>query len=164
MVMRYFPLIASAAFLAADSFPVSATYQNSSLQIFSGSQINQPSLFERSVPQMTIPFHRNNNLLEQLDFSFEQTMEIQQISSNYQTIINQKQQKLFLAQKELVKLIKEDDLQLIRAKHQEILQLRQTLDQLNFESLLAIREVLTPSQRQEFTQIMESRQVNSQQN
>ncbi|BAU63291.1 protein of unknown function Spy-related [Stanieria sp. NIES-3757] len=164
MVMRYFPLIASAAFLAADSFPVSATYRNSSLQIFSGSQINQLNFSERSFPQITIPFHHSKNLLDQLDFSVEQTRGIQKISNHYKHIINQQQQKLQLAQEELVELMKEDDLQLIRAKHQEILQLRQTLDRLNFESLLAIREVLTPLQRQKFTQIMESRQIKSQQN
>lgn len=160
--MRYFPLIASVAFLAADSFPVSATYQNSSLQIFSGSQQSQPNLDNRKGSQQAVQNKNNYHLFAQLNLSSEQKQQIKQIHNQYQTKISQQRHKLQILQQELVKMMtSEDSAQLIRAKHQEILQLRQQLDQLQFESLLATREVLTPSQRQQFTQIMESRRIKS---
>jgi Spy/CpxP family protein refolding chaperone len=43
----------------------------------------------------------------------------------------------------------------IRAKHTEIVQLRQQLENLGFESMLESRAVLTPDQRQQFAQLME---------
>lgn len=162
MVIRYFPLIASAAFLAADSFPVSATYHKSSLQVFSNSQINFSNLSQFKKPPTLIPFQKNN--FEQLDFSPEQKLQIQQIYNNHQKASAREQQKLQIAQQELVKLIEQDDLASIRNKHQEILQLRQSLERMNFESFLALRAVLTTSQRQKCAEIIESRQIKSQQN
>ena len=45
---------------------------------------------------------------------------------------------------------------LIRAKNQQLVSLRQEIGELRFESMLATREILTPQQRQKFRKIIES--------
>ena len=45
----------------------------------------------------------------------------------------------------------------IRNKHQEILKLRQELGELQLETMLATREILTVEQRQDFAEILRSR-------
>jgi hypothetical protein len=45
----------------------------------------------------------------------------------------------------------------IRAKHQQISANRQEMSNLQFESFLEIRQVLTPAQRTEFSQLMQGR-------
>ena len=45
----------------------------------------------------------------------------------------------------------------LRNKHQEIVSLRQQMGNLRFESMLEMRKVLTPEQRQQFVQLMQER-------
>lgn len=47
----------------------------------------------------------------------------------------------------------------IRAKHQQVGDLRQEMDKLRFESMLEIRDVLTTTQRQELEQMMQQRRA-----
>ena len=49
----------------------------------------------------------------------------------------------------------------IRSKHQQISRNRQEMSNLQFESFLEIRQVLTPAQRTEFSQLMQERRPNS---
>ena len=45
----------------------------------------------------------------------------------------------------------------MRDKHRQIMGLRQQLEEIQFESTLAMREVLTPEQRTQFSQMMQQR-------
>jgi periplasmic protein CpxP/Spy len=47
----------------------------------------------------------------------------------------------------------------VLSKFQEVQQMQQSLNQLRFKSLLAMREVLTPAQRQQLAQQMMNRQA-----
>ena len=49
----------------------------------------------------------------------------------------------------------------VRSKHQQISRNRQEMSNLQFESFLEIRQVLTPAQRTEFSQLMQERRSNS---
>ena len=45
----------------------------------------------------------------------------------------------------------------MREKHRQIIGLRQQLEEVQFESTLAMREVLTPEQRSQLAQLMQQR-------
>ena len=49
----------------------------------------------------------------------------------------------------------------IRAKYQQVQQLRQQLEDVSFESMLATREVMRLDQRQQYAQLMEKRRKDS---
>jgi Spy/CpxP family protein refolding chaperone len=48
----------------------------------------------------------------------------------------------------------------IRAKHRQVQELRQQMEEVSFESMLAMREVLTPEQRSQFARLIEQRRAN----
>ena len=97
-------------------------------------------------------------LMEELNLTQEQQQQLQAIRSQYKDQISQQQDELRQASEELRSLMTSDaDANQIRPKHQQVQQLRQQLEALHFESMLAMREVLTPEQRQEFAQLMERR-------
>jgi Spy/CpxP family protein refolding chaperone len=49
----------------------------------------------------------------------------------------------------------------MREKHRQIIGLRQQLEEVQFESTLAMREVLTPEQRSQLAQLMQQRRQTS---
>ena len=122
----------------------------------------QPNFFRTQMAQsFESPQEQNwgrQRLMQELDLTPEQQQNLQAIRAQYKDQINQRQQDLRQASQELRSLMISDaDTNQIRAKHQQVQQLRQQLEELNFESMLAMREVLTPEQRREFGQLMEQR-------
>ncbi|MEM1169115.1 MAG: Spy/CpxP family protein refolding chaperone [Cyanobacteria bacterium P01_H01_bin.35] len=104
------------------------------------------------------PGQNQNRIFEQLNLTETQTQKIIAIRNQNQQEIRQSLQDLRNAQEELNTMItgKENDNQL-RKKHSEVLQLRQELAELQFNTLLKIREVLTPEQLQQWSKLMQQR-------
>ena len=101
-------------------------------------------------------------VIDELNLSDAQKQKIKQIHQQYQGQISQSQESLRSAQQRLSQMmVSTDSSAAIRTQHQEVIQLRQALDNLRFESMLAMREVLTLKQRRQFAQLMQQRQDNS---
>lgn len=89
------------------------------------------------------------NWLKELNLSKEQLQKIQAIRQQYQTRLNQQRQAVQQAGTELKQLIASNaSTEQIRQKFDQVQTLRQNLAKTRIESMLAIREVLTPEQRQ----------------
>ncbi len=99
-----------------------------------------------------------NRIFQQLNLSDAQTEKIITIRQKNQQEIRQNLQDLRNAQEELNTMItgKGTDNQL-RKKHSEVLQLRQELAELQFNTILKIREVLNPEQLQQWSKLMQQR-------
>lgn len=101
----------------------------------------------------------HSRLMQELNLTSEQMQKMQEIRSQYQGEISQDQQALRQATLELRDLLAGTaSVEEIRAKHREVQALQQQLGESRFESTLAMREVLTPSQRREFAEMMQQRQ------
>ncbi|MGK7872593.1 MAG: Spy/CpxP family protein refolding chaperone [Xenococcaceae cyanobacterium] len=99
--------------------------------------------------------------MEQLNLTEDQRQKIQEIRQKYQGEIDQRRETLHAAHQELGDMMAgTDSADAIRTKHQEVIKLRQELGNLRFESMLEIREVLTPEQRNQFAQMMRQHREN----
>ena len=98
-----------------------------------------------------------SHLLQQLNLTSEQQQQIRQIHQQYTQQIRKKRNNLAILQQQLSDMMAgTEPVELIRAKNQQLVTLRQEIGALRFESMLATREILTPQQRQKFREIMES--------
>ncbi len=99
-----------------------------------------------------------NRIFQQLNLTEAQTDKIITIRQKNQQEIRQSLQNLRNAQEELNTMItgQGTDNQL-RKKHSEVLQLRQELAELQFNTILKIREILTPEQLQQWSKLMQQR-------
>lgn len=105
--------------------------------------------------------HSKEQFIEKLNLTQAQRQQIQQIRQKYQSSISQRQERLELTQRELAQMIAgTDSVAAIRAKHRAVAQLRQAIDNLRFESMLEMRNVLTIEQRQQFARMMQQRRDN----
>ena len=96
--------------------------------------------------------------LQELNLSPAQKQKIEQIRRQYQGQINLRKKNLRSARQKLVEMMTgTDPAEAIRSQYQQVLTLRQELEELRFESILDTREILTPEQRQKFADIMQSR-------
>jgi periplasmic protein CpxP/Spy len=103
------------------------------------------------------------NWMNQLNLSQEQKQKLHAIHSQYKDQISQSKKAVRQSTQELSDLIISNaSAEEIRAKHQQVQQLRQQLEQTSFESMLATREVMTPDQRREYAQLMEQRRKDQQ--
>lgn len=97
-------------------------------------------------------------LFQQLNLTPEQAQTLQAIQQEYQGQISQKRNLLRQAQQELETLMAGDATEAeLRAKHQQVKTLMQQMGDLQFESLLKMREVLTLQQRRLIIELMEER-------
>ncbi|NEP81764.1 MAG: Spy/CpxP family protein refolding chaperone [Okeania sp. SIO3C4] len=98
------------------------------------------------------------SVFQQLNLTQEQTDKIVAIRQQHQQKIIQSLENLRGAQEELNQMIvaTNTDNQL-RQKHGEVLQLRRDLAELQFNTILKIREVLTPEQLQQWSKLMQQR-------
>lgn len=97
------------------------------------------------------------NLLQQLNLTTEQQQQIKQIHAQYQEQIHRRKKNLTLLEQQLAAMISGTQrVDLVRAKNQELVRLREEIGELRFEGMLATREILTPEQRQKFREIIES--------
>lgn len=97
----------------------------------------------------------------ELNLTPDQMQQMQAIRSRYQNQISQRAQALRQAESELQQLMASNaDTNQIRTKHNQVQSLRQQLAQVRFESMLEMRQVLTPEQRRQLAQRMNQRRQN----
>lgn len=104
---------------------------------------------------------RRGDMMEALDLSQAQQDELQSIRNQYQPRLMEKQQALSEAHQTLREMMIDDNASTseIRTQHEQVQDLLQEMSNLRFESMLEMREVLTPEQREEFAQLMEERRA-----
>ncbi len=105
------------------------------------------------------PQRRNKDgLLQQLNLNQQQMQQMQAIRQKYRSQIAPRQQALRQARQELATLMNSTaSASQIRSKNQQVEELQQQLQKLRFESMLEMREVMTPEQRAKFVQLMQQR-------
>ncbi|MBD1888055.1 Spy/CpxP family protein refolding chaperone [Coleofasciculus sp. FACHB-SPT9] len=104
------------------------------------------------------PRGNKDGLLQQLNLTQQQMQQMQAIRQKYRTQIAPRQQALRQARQELATLMNSTaSASQIRSKNQQVEELQQQLQKLRFESMLEMREVMTPEQRAKFVQLMQQR-------
>ena len=101
---------------------------------------------------------RGGDILEELDLTEAQKTELESIRTQYQPRIDEKRDVLFSAHQTLREMMASDTSpDELRRQHEQVQDLAEEMSDLRFESMLEMREVLTPEQREEFAQLMEER-------
>jgi Spy/CpxP family protein refolding chaperone len=102
-------------------------------------------------------------LLEQLNLTSEQQEVITQIQQKYAEQITQSKNTLRAERDKLQEMMTGNESTAnIRSQHEKVVNLDRQLHNLRFESMLEMREVLTPEQRQQFASIMDEKRANFQ--
>jgi Spy/CpxP family protein refolding chaperone len=150
MSSRHFPFI-SVIVVALSCIPVFANYipnwhlNNNSDRVYSR------TFFDRK--HNKDPHTRT--LTQQLNLTFQQRQQIGKIRQKYKQPIAKLGKNLNSARRELIKMMAGvDSIDTIRNQHQQITQLQQEIGELHLSSMLEIRQILTPQQRQQFVRIM----------
>lgn len=95
-------------------------------------------------------------LMEQLNLSAPQKQQLKAVYYQYKDRILQRKQAVRQATKELRDLmVGTASTAEVRAKYKQVEAVRQQLEAESFESMLVMRDVLTPAQRSQFAQLME---------
>jgi Spy/CpxP family protein refolding chaperone len=123
---------------------------------------NPNSLLPQAIAQNTEEQSRPNRgkaqLFQELNLTPEQTQQIEAIQNQYQDQISQRRQAVRQARQELVELMASTASQnQIREKYRQVETLKQQVADIKFESMLAMREVLTPEQRRQFAERKQNR-------
>ncbi|MGV0028255.1 Spy/CpxP family protein refolding chaperone [Phormidesmis priestleyi] len=104
---------------------------------------------------------RGMGWLRDLDLSADQMQKIRSIRGQYQDKLMSQRQAARQAQRELRILMAGDaSVEEIRQKYREVQTLHQQVADTQFNSMLEMRQVLTPQQRQKFAERMEQRRGN----
>lgn len=100
--------------------------------------------------------------LRDLNLTPAQVNQMNQIRDRYRDQLNQQRQALRQAQQKLQQLLSSSNAsqRALLAQHRQVQALRQRLSDTQFESMLAMREVLTPEQRARLTQQLQQRRGN----
>lgn len=97
-------------------------------------------------------------LFQQLNLSQTQMQQMQQIRAKYKDQLNQQRQAVRQARQELTNLMAGSaSADQIRAKHRQMTELRGRMEETQFNSMLEMREILTPEQRTKLSQLMQQR-------
>jgi Spy/CpxP family protein refolding chaperone len=105
---------------------------------------------------------RGMGWLRDLDLSPDQMQKIQSIRGQYQDKLVSQRQAARQSQRELRTLMAGDaSVDAIRQKYREAQTLKQQVANTQFDSMLEMRQVLTPQQRQKFAERMEQKRGNS---
>lgn len=95
-------------------------------------------------------------LIQQLDLTSEQSEQIEAISERAKTENRALFEQLQTNRQEMQSLLTSDaSLEELRANHQQVQNLQQELGNNRFETMLEIREILTPEQRTQMAELME---------
>lgn len=95
-------------------------------------------------------------VLEELNLSEQQQQQLEAIKQKYQGQFQPLRENMRTLRQELQTMMTGTaSNNQIRAKHQQLAASRQQMENLRFESMLEMREVLTPEQRSKFGQLME---------
>ncbi len=101
-------------------------------------------------------------VFEQLGLSDAQKAQIKSIRDKYQPQLTSQRQTFQQAQKELRTLMTSNaDQSQIIEKRAQVMAIKQKLDDLHFQSMLAIRNILTPEQRTKLDELMKQRHQNT---
>lgn len=101
---------------------------------------------------------KESGWIRDLDLSATQVQQLQAIRQQYHDPLQQNAQELHQARQELKTLMAGTASTVeVRAKFQQVQQLSQTVAQVRFESLLAMRAVLSPEQRAELAEKFQRR-------
>ena len=118
------------------------------------SAVSQPLVQTQSQPQRV----ELKGWLKELNLSPDQIQKIRQIRSQYQGRLTQQRQAVQQAQQELKELMAGNaSTEQVRQKFEQVQRLRQELADTRMESMLAIRKVLNPEQRQKLAELMRQR-------
>ncbi|MFN7248997.1 MAG: Spy/CpxP family protein refolding chaperone [Microcystis sp.] len=116
---------------------------------------------QTSSPQRPESRRMNNSregLIEQLNLTDDQKSKVAAIRQKYRGQIQKLQETIRKNEQELNSLLSNNASDRdIRSKHLQISRNRQEMSNLQFENFLEIRQVLTPAQRTEFSQLMRER-------
>lgn len=97
------------------------------------------------------------SLFQQLNLTVEQQQQIKQIHLSYHQQIHHKRKHIAQLQQQLSEMmVGTEPVELLRAKNKKLSILRQQIDALRFESMLAIRKILTPQQRRKYKELVNS--------
>jgi Spy/CpxP family protein refolding chaperone len=126
---------------------------------------NPTSLLPQAIAQNTEEQRRPDRgkarLIQELNLTPEQTQQIQAIQNQYQDQISQRRQAVRQARQELLDLMAGTASEAqVREKYRQVETLKQQASQTRFDSMLAMREVLTPEQRRQFAERMQNRREN----
>ena len=105
------------------------------------------------------PGGKEGGLFEKLNLSADQKQKMQAVRDRYKDQVSQRMQAVRQARQELEAMMSSTtaNASQIRDKHRQIMGLRQQLEEVQFESTLAMRDVLTPEQRSQLSQQMQQR-------
>lgn len=98
------------------------------------------------------------HFLQQLNLSSEQQQQIQGIRDKYKGQMDEQRDAMQAARQQLGNLMASDaSVEQLRAQHNEVMRLQQNMANLRFESMLETRQILTPEQRQELSDMVQER-------
>lgn len=101
---------------------------------------------------------RKDRMMEALNLTQEQQQQMQSIKDKYSAQMKERHERMRTEHEALRTMMSGNaSTATIRAKHQQISTLRQELEELRFNSMMEMREVLTPAQRQQFAQMMDKK-------
>jgi periplasmic protein CpxP/Spy len=155
---RYLLTLVAIALSIFCSLPVFSTASWSFLPSFSSSASTEIILADRTLS--TRPQEGLDSLFQQLDLTPEQAQGIKQIHLQYRQKILRKKENILRLQHQLSDMIMGTEaVALLRSKNQQLSALRQEMESLHFESMLATREILTPQQRQKFRKLVKDAEL-----
>ncbi|MBE9221973.1 Spy/CpxP family protein refolding chaperone [Cyanobacterium stanieri LEGE 03274] len=106
-----------------------------------------------------------SRLIQQLNLTPEQQQQMLEIKNRYEPRMTNLRQEIRTERQELRTMMNNNEsTEAIRAKNQTISNLTQQMRELGFETMLEMREVLTPAQREELSQIMNQRRSSNRPN
>lgn len=150
---RYLLTLLAIALSIFYSLPVFADY---SWSLFKSYRFPTETIIAER-PASVTPQDQAFGLFQQLDLTTQQQQQIKQIHLQYQQkIINQKQNITRLQQQLSDMMVGTEPIELLKAKNLQLSALRSKMESLHFDSMLAIREILTPQQRQKFRELVKN--------
>ncbi|MEL6438445.1 MAG: Spy/CpxP family protein refolding chaperone [Cyanobacteria bacterium J06621_8] len=153
---RYLLTLASILLSVAFSLPVFASSSLSVLKSHPSTLFTESIIADSSLA--IVRPKQSFDLFQQLDLTSEQQRQIKRIHSQYLQQIRRKKNTIDRLQQQLSDmLVGTESVELLRAKNQQLNDLRQEIGTLRFESMLATREILTLEQRAQFRELVNSR-------
>lgn len=104
------------------------------------------------------PGGKEGGMFEKLNLSADQKQKMQAVRDRYKDQIQGRMQAVRQARQELQAMMAgTENSSQMREKNRQIMGLRQQLEEVKFESMLAMLEVLRPEQRSQLAQLMQQR-------
>jgi Spy/CpxP family protein refolding chaperone len=149
--------VAIAVFLVASTVAIANPYLSS--KTLSNTSWEQP--VAQMSQQAQAQEEERERVLERLNLTGAQKQQIASIRRKYSGQIYQLQETTQTAQEDLFEMMTgNESASDIRSKRQEFVELRQELGNVLFESMMEMRNVLTPEQRTQLKELMQERREN----